>query len=191
MTNGEGYTKEVRNTFITGTFNKASENVKEALTDKDSILHYMQRLIKMRKENEVAIYGDFQEYEPENEQLYIYERNFEEKQMLVVLNFSEERAKFTMPEEWKGKKTELLITNYPGEKELMAHKEPDRVPVMCQLSQGYMAKNGGETPFDMYFNAESAARAFFKTRKDLDFDGILLNVCFEDNWREIYGHRGY
>lgn len=93
-------------------------NVKEALTDKDSILHYMQRLIKMRKENEVAIYGDFQEYEPENEQLYIYERNFEEKQMLVVLNFSEERAKFTMPEEWKGKKTELLITNYPGEKEL-------------------------------------------------------------------------
>lgn len=49
---------------------------------------------------------------------FIYERNFEEKQMLVVLNFSEERAKFTMPEEWKGKKTELLITNYPGEKEL-------------------------------------------------------------------------
>ena len=78
------------------------------------------------------------------------------------------------------------MTHYERIHLAMAHKEPDRVPVMCQLSQGYMAKNGGEAPFDMYFNAESAARAFFKTRKDLDFDGILLNVCFEDNWREIY-----
>lgn len=36
------------------------------------------------------------------------------------------------------------------------------------------------------FHAESAARAFFKTRKDLNFDGILLNVTFEDNWKELY-----
>ena len=36
------------------------------------------------------------------------------------------------------------------------------------------------------FHAESAARAFFKTREDLNFDGILLNVTFEDNWKELY-----
>ena len=78
------------------------------------------------------------------------------------------------------------MTHYERIHLAMSHREPDRVPVMCQLSQGYMAINGGEKPFDMYFNAESAARAFFKTRRDLDFDGILLNVCFEDDWRDTY-----
>lgn len=78
------------------------------------------------------------------------------------------------------------MTCYERIHRAMEHKIPDRVPVMCQLSQGYMAINGGEKPFDMYFNAESAARAFFKTRRDLGFDGILLNVCFEDDWRGIY-----
>lgn len=78
------------------------------------------------------------------------------------------------------------MTHYERIHIAMQHKEPDRVPVMCQLSQGYMAINGGETPLDMYFNAESAARAFFKTRKDLDFDGILLNVTFDDDWRRVY-----
>ena len=91
-------------------------NVKEALEDPDSIFHYMQRLIKMRKENEVSVYGDFVEYEPENQQLYIYERNLEGKQLLVVLNFSGEKAQFKLPEEWKEKKAEMLISNYPGEK---------------------------------------------------------------------------
>ena len=78
------------------------------------------------------------------------------------------------------------MTHYERIHRAMRHEKPDRVPVMCQLSQGYMAMHGGEKPFDMYFNAQSAARAFFKTRKDLDFDGILLNVGFEDDWRSIY-----
>lgn len=78
------------------------------------------------------------------------------------------------------------MTHYERIHKAMHHEMPDRVPVMCQLSQGYMSINGGEKPFDMYFNAESAARAFFKTREDLGFDGILLNVTFHEDWREVY-----
>lgn len=89
-------------------------NVKEALADADSVFYYMQRLIRMRKENKVAVYGDFKEYEPENEQLYIYERNFEGEKLFVILNFSGEKAKFHIPEEWKDQNTELLISNYKG-----------------------------------------------------------------------------
>ncbi|MFR2644568.1 MAG: hypothetical protein ACLTAF_00665 [Blautia coccoides] len=47
-------------------------NVKEALEDRDSIFYYMKRLIQMRKANEVAV-RRFQEYEPENESLYMKE----------------------------------------------------------------------------------------------------------------------
>ena len=32
-------------------------NVKEALADADSVFYYMQRLIRMRKENKVAVSG--------------------------------------------------------------------------------------------------------------------------------------
>ncbi len=87
-------------------------NVKEALADEDSIFHYMQKLIRMRKENLIAVYGDFKEYEPDNQQLYIYERNDQDQKMFVVLNFSDQEAAFTMPEEWEKEKTKFLIGNY-------------------------------------------------------------------------------
>ncbi len=90
-------------------------NVREALADEDSILHYMRRLIQMRKNSEAAIYGDFKEYEPENTKLYIYERNFERQKLYVILNFTEESAEFHMPEEWKEDRTKLLISNYAAE----------------------------------------------------------------------------
>lgn len=93
-------------------------NVKKDLEDEQSIYRYMQSLIRMRKTNEIAVYGDFKEYEPDNTQLYIYERNWEDEQMFVVLNFSEDKAMFHLPEEWSGKETELLISNYPEERPL-------------------------------------------------------------------------
>ena len=68
----------------------------------------------------------------------------------------------------------------------MQHKKPDRVPVMCQLSEGYLLRNGGEEPFDMCFSPEGFARALFRVRRELGFDGILLNTMFEENWRETY-----
>ena len=88
-------------------------NVKESLEDEDSIFHYMQKLIRMRKENLTAVYGDFKEYEPDDQQLYIYERNYQEQKMFVVLNFSDQEASFTMPEEWKKEEAKPLIGNYP------------------------------------------------------------------------------
>ena len=87
-------------------------NVKEALEDPDSIFYYMKRLIQMRKANEAAVYGDFREYEPENESLYIYERNYEGKKMFVIMNFTEDEVPFHMPEGLDAEKAVLLIDNY-------------------------------------------------------------------------------
>ena len=53
------------------------------------------------------------EYEPDDQQLYIYERNYQEQKMFVVLNFSDQEASFTMPEEWKKEEAKPLIGNYP------------------------------------------------------------------------------
>ena len=82
-------------------------NVREALADPESVFHYMQKLIRMRKENPVAVYGVYKEYQHDNEQLFLYERVLEEegqkaRTMYVVLNFSDHEAEFEKPEEWDG-----------------------------------------------------------------------------------------
>ena len=86
-------------------------NVKESRKDPDSIFHYMQKLIQMRKAHPAAVYGDFTEYEPEHPQLYIYQRTEATETLYVVLNLSGEEADFALPAEWQGKNAEFLLGN--------------------------------------------------------------------------------
>jgi uroporphyrinogen decarboxylase len=78
------------------------------------------------------------------------------------------------------------MTNYERIHAAMSHKKADRVPVMCQLSQEFMARNSGVRPFDMYFSAPGYAQAFINLRKAFNFDGILLNTTVSDNWKDFY-----
>ena len=93
-------------------------NAKQALEDKDSIFHYMKKLIRLRHENEVAVYGDFQEYEEENEALYLYNRKLDSKNLFVMLNFTKEEQPVAIPEEIKGCVSSLYISNYENGDEL-------------------------------------------------------------------------
>ncbi|MGI6018328.1 MAG: glycoside hydrolase family 13 protein [Marvinbryantia sp.] len=96
-------------------------NVKQAIADESSIFHYMQKLIRFRKENLIAVYGDFKEYEPENENLYIYERNLDGQKLFVVLNFTEKEVPFTLPKDLDAAKAKQVLSNY-DKKEALANK---------------------------------------------------------------------
>ena len=87
-------------------------NVKNTLADKNSIFYYVKELIKLRHENPIAVYGDFKEYMEDSESLYVYERNFEVKTMLVILNFTGEEQNFEIPEKFKNMNSKLYISNY-------------------------------------------------------------------------------
>lgn len=87
-------------------------NVKKAMAEEDSIFHYMQKLIRFRKENLVAVYGDFKEYDPENENLYIYERNLDGQKLFVVLNFTDKEVTFTLPEGIDAAGAKQVLSNY-------------------------------------------------------------------------------
>ena len=52
-------------------------NVAAAEKDPDSILNYYRKLLKFRKENEVAIYGSFKQYYENSKELFVYERELE------------------------------------------------------------------------------------------------------------------
>ena len=56
----------------------------------------------------------------------------------------------------------------------MQHKEPDRVPVMCQLSMGHYSLNGGYKPHEIWYDTEAFADATVKLARRYRFDGILV-----------------
>lgn len=58
----------------------------------------------------------------------------------------------------------------------MNHREPDRVPVMCQLALGHYFLHCEARPSDIWFDSETFAHALVRLQRDYRFDGILINL---------------
>lgn len=64
-------------------------------------------------------------------------------------------------------------------------QQPDRVPVMCQLSMGHYLVNLDMSPAEYWIDTELMAGAFIRLAERYDFDGILINLPGRDpNARE-------
>jgi len=89
-------------------------SVNEALqeTDQNSILNYFRKLIQLRKNNPVLIYGDYKLLDEEHQQVYAYTRSLNNENFLVLLNFSKENATFNLPQAIDAEA--VLINNYDG-----------------------------------------------------------------------------
>ena len=87
-------------------------NVEAAEKDPDSILNFYRALLKFRKENEIVIYGDYKEHYKSSKTLYVYERNYEGKRMLVINAFGDKPVKFKAPKGFELSKGKLVLANY-------------------------------------------------------------------------------
>ncbi|MBR5442283.1 MAG: alpha-glucosidase [Clostridia bacterium] len=87
-------------------------NVEAAEKDPDSILNFYRALLKFRKENEIVIYGDYKEHMKSSKDLYVYERNYEGKRLLVVNSFTEEGIRFKAPKGFDLAKGKCVLSNY-------------------------------------------------------------------------------
>ncbi|MCT2193937.1 alpha-glucosidase [Paenibacillus sp. p3-SID1389] len=88
-------------------------NVEEAIRNPDSIYHYYKKLIRLRKEHAVIVYGEYELLLPDHPQIYAFTRRLETSCLLVILNFSSEEPVFEWPSEAvEPKDIELLISNY-------------------------------------------------------------------------------
>ena len=84
-------------------------NVADQLKREDSVFHYYQKLIRLRKENEIIVYGKYELLLPEDENIYAYVRTLGNQKLLVVCNFSKENHKF----DFSGyENAKVLISNY-------------------------------------------------------------------------------
>ena len=84
-------------------------NAAQQLEDPNSIFYYYQKLIRLRKEKDIIVYGGFEPLYRDNEQIFAYIRRQEQEKLLTVCNFSDKNAEMEIPEEFKG--AECLITN--------------------------------------------------------------------------------
>ncbi|GAB2026547.1 glycoside hydrolase family 13 protein [Lactovum odontotermitis] len=85
-------------------------NVDANLADPDSIFHSYQALIRLRKENDWVIRGDFELLDTAPD-VFAYLRKFGGKNYLIAANLSNQSNTFSSEKKVK----ELLIHNYPGE----------------------------------------------------------------------------
>lgn len=87
-------------------------NVQQARRDPNSILHYYRKLIELRRQYPIIVYGDYHLLLAEHKQIYAYLRHWEKETLLVILNFFQETAAFILPEKAIFKTGKLLISNY-------------------------------------------------------------------------------
>lgn len=84
-------------------------NVEDQLKREDSVFNYYKKLIRLRKENEIIVYGNYELLLPEDENIFAYVRSLDGKKLLTVCNFSKSEQKF----DFQGyENAEVLISNY-------------------------------------------------------------------------------
>ncbi|WP_191566254.1 alpha,alpha-phosphotrehalase [Metabacillus idriensis] len=107
--------------FTTGTpwihpaSNYPEINAEKALQDENSVFYHYQKLIQLRKEIDLITYGNYELILEDDEQLFAYVRNGDGEKLLVINNFYEKEAVFTLPDhiDAEGYNSEILVSNYP------------------------------------------------------------------------------
>ena len=84
-------------------------NAKAETADENSVFHYYKKLIALRKQNPIMVYGKYELLLEDSEELFVYTRTLEEEKLLVVCSFSDKETVFEIPDEFVGKA--CLISN--------------------------------------------------------------------------------
>ena len=87
-------------------------NAEEALTNRDSIFYYYQKLISLRKSESIFTEGVYELLQEENENIFAYTRETEKEKLLVLCNFRGKEVSCVLEQGWKD--GEVLIANYDG-----------------------------------------------------------------------------
>ncbi|MCG8570162.1 MAG: alpha-glucosidase [Spirochaetes bacterium] len=87
-------------------------NVDSQLKQKNSLFHFYRQLILVRKKHPALIYGSYVMIMEEDEEIFAYLRNWENKKYLVILNYSPYNTELKLPDFLNWETSELVISNY-------------------------------------------------------------------------------
>ena len=86
-------------------------NAAAQVNDPDSVFSYYKKLIQLRKENDIVVYGDYKVVDRENDKVFAYERSLNGEKLLTVCNFTDGETTFALPEDFDVANAECWITN--------------------------------------------------------------------------------
>ena len=89
-------------------------NAKDQVNREDSVFKYYQKLIKLRHESELIVYGTYDLILDDDKDIYAYIRTLGNEKLIVYCNFSENTRDVEIPEEFVNGK--VLISNYSDAK---------------------------------------------------------------------------
>lgn len=99
--------------WFTSNPNYKTINAAAQVNDPNSVFSYYKNLIKLRKENDIIVYGTYELLEAAHEELFIYKRKLEDKELLVICNFSDKEV--ALPDavaEIAASQKGILVSNY-------------------------------------------------------------------------------
>ena len=86
-------------------------NAKAAVEDKNSVFYHYQKLIKLRKSEDLFVIGKYEDIDLENKNVYAYKRVGENGELIVISNFYENEVKFDI-NGLEIEKCKVLLSNY-------------------------------------------------------------------------------
>ncbi|MDR0293217.1 MAG: alpha-glucosidase [Oscillospiraceae bacterium] len=93
--------------------NYTSVNAAVQMRDPESVLSYYKRIIRLRRQYPVVVYGSYSPLWPDDEKIFAYTRSLNDMRMLVICNFTPDTVERPDIESCYPKDAELLIGNYP------------------------------------------------------------------------------
>lgn len=105
--------------FTTGTpwlpvnQNYTEINAAEQEKDPNSVLNHFRAMTRLRRENPVLVYGAYDMILDEHPQIYAYTRVLGKEKLLILLNFSDQKAAAELPATLRTGK--ILVNNYPSD----------------------------------------------------------------------------
>ena len=85
-------------------------NAKDQINREDSVFKYYQKLIRLRHESDLIVYGTYDLILDDDKDIYAYIRTLGDEKLIVYCNFSENTREVELPEEFTDGK--ILISNY-------------------------------------------------------------------------------
>ena len=87
-------------------------NAAQQEEDPDSILNFYRKAVKLRKELSCVRYGEYKEYFPLSDKLYMYSMEDKDQKILVVCSFCDKEISYRFPKGFDPDTGKLILGNY-------------------------------------------------------------------------------
>ena len=104
-----GFTKG-RKSWLRINENYKQINVAKQANDEDSVLSYYKKMIRLRKEEELFVYGNYTQLQSAHPSIASYKRQWEGKTAIILCNFGEEEVNHKL----EVNSEDLVLQNYPA-----------------------------------------------------------------------------